>query len=64
MTLLVPNSNFYVDEGNFIKFELFDLINAPSVKPSNSFKLTFYEFDDVIMSVGSGVYVTAKSGQL
>lgn len=49
LSLLVPNQNYYVDEGNFIRFVLFDIVNAPSKQTSDSFELTFYEFDDVIM---------------
>lgn len=64
LSLLVPNANYFVDQGNFVKFDLFDIVNPPSNHPSDSFKLTFYEFDDVIMTVTSGVQITAAPGSL
>jgi hypothetical protein len=64
LSLLVPNQNYYVDEGNFIRFVLFDIVNAPSMQTSDSFELTFYEFDDVIMKVTQGITVTADPGKL
>lgn len=62
LSLLVPNQNYYVDEGNFIRFDLFDIVNAPSILPSDSFELTFYEFDDIIMSITQGISTTADPG--
>lgn len=64
LSLLVPNQNFYVDEGNFIRFDLFDIVNAPSIQESDSFELTFFEFDDPIMTITRGVTITATPGEL
>lgn len=60
----MPNQNFYVDEGNFVRFDLFDIVNAPSIQESDSFELTFYEFDDPIMTITQGVTITATPGEL
>lgn len=55
---LVPNSNYYVDEGSFVQFNLISIVNPSSVQASDSFQITFYEYDDPIMMVDSGLFVT------
>lgn len=34
---LVPNSNYYVDQGAYVKFDLISIVNPSSVQPSDSF---------------------------
>ena len=55
---LVPNSNYYVDEGSFVQFNLISIVNPSSVQASDSFQITFFEYDDPIMMVDSGLFVT------
>jgi hypothetical protein len=64
LSLLVPNSQFYVDEGNYFRFDLFDIVNAPSIRTSDSFELSFFEFDDVIMQIEQNVTIKATPGKL
>lgn len=53
-----------MDEGNYVRFDLFDIVNAPSIQQSDSFEIYFYEFDDIIMQVTQGVQITAQPGTL
>jgi hypothetical protein len=64
LSSLVPNSNYYVDQGAYVQFNLISIVNPSSVQPSDSFQITFYEYDDPIMTVASGLFVVAQPGTL
>lgn len=51
ITNLVPTSDYYVDAGNFIKFDLIYLTNPGSIKTTDPFNITFYDEDNIIMTV-------------
>jgi hypothetical protein len=51
VTNVVPTSNYYVDAGNFIKFDLIYLTNPASIKTTDPFNITFYDEDNIIMTV-------------
>lgn len=60
---MVPTSSYYVDAGNFVKFDLIYLTNPASIKTTDPFKISFYDEDNIIMTVSPGPTLTATPGK-
>jgi len=59
----VPTSHYYVDAGNFVKFDLIYLTNPISITTTDPFTISFYDEDHIIMTVQPGPTVTATPGK-
>ncbi len=59
----MPTSNYYVDAGNYVKFDLLYLTNPGSQKPTDPFNITFFDETNIIAIVRPGPTLTATPGK-
>lgn len=63
---MVPNQNYYVDQGNFVKFGLVSMKNPGSIDPTSAFSLTLYDqnYEILTVSPNTDLIYTATPGLL
>ena len=62
---LVPSSQYYVDQNNYVKFGVQDMKNPETIQTTPEFAISIYDEDDIIIEVDpNGLTYTAQPGRL